>query len=177
MTKPGITDLKRFIETQSALSVTYSGHIAPTPGFGYKKTVKPLGSGAHFLERVVAGLEAWAVYPAWMTLYPALAPPEEGTCVALVAGSAPIWTVNAVRVVAVERAARRFSFTLGTLPQHALSGLERFSVWLEDDQVWFEIAAVSKPQHPLAKLGAPLLRAVQRRFAEDSVGSLRKFVG
>ena len=176
--KPSSSDLERIVQAQGVLPVTYSGDVAPAPGFRYTRTVKPLGSGVDLFEKAVAGLEAWAVYPAWLTLYPASAPLKEGTCVALVAGLAPVWTVNAVRVVAVLRTPRRLSFTLGTLPQHALSGLERFSVWLDaDDRVWYEIAAVSRPRQLLAKVGAPVLRAVQARFAKDSVGSLRRFVG
>lgn len=104
------------------------------------------------------------------------APMREGEVVALVVGVAPVWTV-AVRIVVVERAARHFSFTLGTLPQHAVTGLERFSVTLADDGgVWYVLEAVSRPQHPLVKLGAPALRLVQARFAVDSVRSLRRFI-
>ena len=176
--KPSLKDLERVVHVQRDLPVTYSGDVAPAPGFHYTRTVKPLGSGVDLFEKAVAGLGAWAVYPAWMTLYPASAPLTEGTCVALVTGLGPVWTVNAVRVVAVLRTPRRLSFTLGTLPQHALSGLERFSVWLDaDDRVWYEIAAVSRPQKLLAKVGAPVLRLVQARFAKDSVASLREFVG
>ena len=174
--KPSRSDLKRVVQAQRGLPVTYSGDVEPTPGFRYTKTVKPLGSGVDLFEGAVAGLEAWAVYPAWMTLYPASAPLKEGTCVALATGVGPVWTVNTVRVVAVLRTPRRLSFTLGTLPQHALSGLERFSVSLENSQVWYEIAALSKPRHPLAELGAPGVRLVQARFAKDSVASLREFV-
>ncbi len=176
--KPESASLKHFVHTQRALPVTYSGSLAPTPGLRYTKTLEPLGSGQEVFEQAAAGLAAWAVYPAWLTLYPHHAPVREGEMVALVAGVAPVWTVSAVRIVAAQRTARRFSFTLGTLPQHAVTGLERFSVWLDaDDRVWFEIAAVSRPRQLLAKVGAPVLRAVQARFAVDSVRSLRRFVG
>jgi len=141
------------------------------------RTLEPLGSGPGVFARAVAGLEAWAVYPAWLTLYPHPAPPAEGTCAALLTGFGPVWTVSAVRVVAARRTPQRFSFTLGTLPQHALTGLERFSVYRDDaETVWYEIMAVSRPRHPLARVGAPALRRVQRRFARDSVRSLRRFV-
>ena len=110
-------------------------------------------------------------------MYPNRAPLCEGEVIALVAGVAPVWTVSAVRIVAVERAAQHFSFTLVTLPQHAVTGIERFSVvWADDDSVWYDLEAVSTPQHPLVRLGAPVLWRIQTRFAVDSVRSLRRFI-
>jgi uncharacterized protein (UPF0548 family) len=173
--KPGETELKRFVQVQRTQPVTYRGALAARAGFTFGRTLEPLGDGPEVFARAVAGLQAWAVYPAWLTLYPSPASVRDGVVVALVTGASPIWTVSAVRVVAVERAPQRFSFTLGTLPQHAVSGLERFSVFQDEfDTVWYEITAVSKPRGPLVKLGVPVLRLVQRRFARDSVRSLRR---
>lgn len=175
--KPDKAGLERFVQAQSALPVTYHGGLEAEPGFTRKRTLEPLGSSAQVFERAVTGLKGWAVYPTWLTLYPHPAPLIEGTCVALVTGFAPVWTVSTVRVVTVAETTQRFSFTLQTLPQHAVTGLERFSVYLDDTEtVWYEILAVSKPQHPLVKLGAPVLRVVQKRFARDSVRSLKRFL-
>lgn len=175
--KPGQAASERLLRAQSALPVTYRDGLEAAPGFTLMRTLAPLGSGPGVFGRAVAGLKSWAVYPAWMALYPNPANVREGQVVALVTGVPPVWTVSAVRVVAVERTTQRFSFTLGTLPQHALTGLERFSV-LRDDAgtVWYEITAVSRPRHPLAKWGTLGVRLVQRRFARDSVRSLRRFV-
>ena len=41
-----------------------------------------------------------------------------------------------------------------------------------DDSVWFEVFAFARPAHPLAKVGRPLGRPVQRRFAADSLLSM-----
>lgn len=175
--RPTTGSLAAFVAQQRTLPVTYRGALAPRAGFSFKRTLRFLGDGPEVFARAVSGLEAWAVYPAWLTLYPNPASVRGGEVVALVAGVSPVWTVSAVRVVAVERAARRFSFTLATLPQHAVTGLERFSVFQDAaGTVWYEILAVSKPRHPLVKLGAPALRLVQRRFARDSVRSLRRFL-
>ena len=175
--RPTPGSLAAFTEQQRTLPVTCRGALEARAGFSFKRTLGFLGDGPEVFAQAVSGLEAWAVYPAWMNLYPNPANVREGQVVALVTGVPPIWAVSAVRIVAVERGARRFSFTLGTLPQHALTGLERFSVYRDDaETVWYEITAVSKPRHPLAKLGVPALRLVQRRFARDSVRSLRRFV-
>lgn len=175
--KPDETELKRFVQTQRARLITHRGTLEARPGLTFRRTLEPLGDGPEVFARAVAGLQAWVVYPAWLTLYPNLISVRDGVVVALVAGISLIWTVSAVRVVAVKSTARRFSFTLATLPQHAVSGLERFSVFQDETEaVWYEILAVSKPRHLLVKLGAPVLRLVQRRFVQGSVRSLRRFV-
>lgn len=174
--KPDASDLERVIQAQRDLPVTYGGSLMPTPGFRYQRTLEPLGYGPHVWERAVSGLEAWAVYPPWITLQPNRTPVREGGCAALLTGLAPVWVVSVVRVVEVGQTPIWFGFTLGTLPQHALSGLERFSVSLgADERVWYEIMAVSRPRHPLVKLGALPLRFIQARFARDSARSLQSF--
>ncbi len=173
--KPGSGDLEPFVKSQSTQTVTYDGPLEPTSGFSFTQKRWPVGDGPEVFAKAVLGLEAWAVYPSWMTLYPTHAPLHKGTVVALVAGI-PVWTLSAVRIIDVENTPQQFSFTLGTLPQHAVSGCERFSVFLdEQEKVWYELTALSKPQHPLVKLVTPVLRLVQARFAEDSVRSLKHF--
>ncbi|MFK7768005.1 MAG: DUF1990 family protein, partial [Mariniblastus sp.] len=76
-----------------------------------------------------------------------------------------------------------FSLGLGTLPCHAASGEERFSVsWnRETDEVDFMIGSFSRPQTWLTKMFVWYLRREQNRFATDSanriaeeIASLRK---
>jgi hypothetical protein len=67
----------------------------------------------------------------------------------------------------------------GTLPGHAESGEERFTVeWREaDGAVWYDILAFSRPRQLLARLGYPFARRLQRRFARDSAAAMRRPVG
>jgi uncharacterized protein (UPF0548 family) len=53
---------------------------------------------------------------------------------------------------------------------HVERGEERFAVEhrRDDGSVWYDLLAYSVPHHPLAKLGYPISRAAQRRFAKDS---------
>ena len=169
--------LEQFVEAQREQTVTYDGLVVPTPGFRFTRTLKPLGDGQDVFNRAVSGLEAWAVYPSWLTLYPAQQPLKGGTDVALITGLGLLKTVSAVRVVSLERDNAHAAFTLGTLPQHAVSGGERFCVYRDEQgRVWYELTAVSKPQQPLVKLGAPVLRLVQAQFARDSLRSLQRFI-
>jgi uncharacterized protein (UPF0548 family) len=101
--------------------------------------------------------------------------------VAVVARVLGVWWVNACRVVyAVDEAGPvcRFGFAYGTLPGHAESGEERFQVeWdRSDDAVYYDILAFSRPRHLLARLGYPLTRRTQRRFARDSAAAMLRAV-
>jgi len=64
----------------------------------------------------------------------------------------------------------RFGFAYGTLAEHAESGEERFTVeWnRDDDSVWYDILAFSRPRQMLARVGYPVSRSLQRKFAKDS---------
>jgi len=70
---------------------------------------------------------------------------------------------------------KRFGFAYGTLPDHAETGEERFTIeWHpNDDSVWYDILAFSRPNKLAAKLGYPITRVFQRRFARDSNERLR----
>ena len=70
-----------------------------------------------------------------------------------------------VYLVEEGRPVRRFGFAYGTLPDHVETGEERFTVeWHEnDDSVWYDMLAFSRPQHPLIKLSSPLARMLQKR--------------
>ncbi len=169
--------LEKFVAVQCTQTVTYDGPVVPTPGFRFTRTLAALGDGSEVFERAVAGLEAWAVYPAWLTLCPAQPPLKAGTNVVLITGLGSLKTVSTVRVVSTERDNAHAAFTLGTLPQHAVSGGERFCVYQDEQgRVWFELTAVSQPRQALVKLGTPVLRLVQTQFARDSVRSLRRFI-
>ena len=86
--------------------------------------------------------------------------------------------LNACRIVYVRDEPRRFSFAYGTLPDHIESGEERFTLeWQEDDSVWYDILAFSRPNHFLARLGYPIVRRLQRRFARDSATAMKRAAG
>ena len=81
-------------------------------------------------------------------------------------------------VVDEEGPVRRYGFAYGTLPGHAESGEEQFTVeWHErDDSVRYDILAFSRPQQLLPRLGYPFTRRVQTRFARDSAAEMQRAV-
>jgi uncharacterized protein (UPF0548 family) len=96
-----------------------------------------------------------------------------GTDVAVCVHHFGFYSLNACRIVYVvdeEGPIKRFGFAYGTLAEHAESGEERFTIeWNRaDDSVWYDISAFSRPSQTLARLGYPLSRLLQRKFADGS---------
>ena len=98
----------------------------------------------------------------------------------MLASALGLWVLNACRVVYVveeEEPVRRFAFAYGTLPEHAESGEERFQVeLLEDDSVWYDILAFSRPNQLLARLAYPYVRRKQKQFARESMLAMKATV-
>lgn len=64
------------------------------------------------------------------------------------------------------------------MADHAERGEERFTVeWrMKDDVVSYELFSFSRPAAPLAVLGFPFSRALQKRFARESLRAMRAAV-
>ena len=181
--QPSEHAMRAFLADQSAEPFSYSDigmsqEDSVPSQYAVDRYRVQVGRGKEVFERAVEGVRTWKVYPsAWMTLYPPNVPVREGVSVGILAHLPFIWVKSAVRVVYVVEEKRRYCFALGTLPKHVESGEERFLVeWLSDDSVWYEVFAVSKPQHPLARLGHPFARLVQKRFGRDSKEAVKQFV-
>jgi uncharacterized protein (UPF0548 family) len=115
----------------------------------------------------------------WGVLIPADAPIEVNVTVCVRVRHFDFWSLNACRIVDVideDGPVKRYGFAYGTLAEHAERGEERFTIeWnREDDSVCYDILAYSQPRHRLARLGYPLARMMQRRFARDSKQAMRR---
>ena len=184
--KPSAERLRDFLAAQSKLDFTYQavGATAAVPPAGYvvDRTRLKLGEGAGAFAAAKAALERWEHFRlGWVETWPPHTPIQAGQVVAVIARLFGLWWLNACRIVYVvdeEGPVQRFGFAYGTLPQHAESGEERFTVeWHEaDDAVWYDILAFSRPQQLLARLGYPLARRLQKRFARDSAAAMRRGV-
>ena len=100
---------------------------------------------------------------------------------AVIARLLGLWSINACRIVYVideEGPVKRFSLAYGTLGKHAERGEERFTVeWnRENDTVWYDILAFSRAEQMLARMGYPLSRLLQKRFAQGSKAAMIKAV-
>jgi uncharacterized protein (UPF0548 family) len=184
--RPGWVDDEAVAEAlaaSAAASVTYEGTGATLagdglPGYRTDRYEVVLGRGAAVLERAGDGLRAWAAHRgAGVRVEPPDAPLTEGTTVVLVTRLGPASVLAACRVVAVVDEPDRFGFAYGTLPLHPESGEEAFLVERgPGDEVRFRVVAASRPASPLARLGAPVARLVQRRVTRGYLEGLRRAV-
>ena len=182
--QPSSTQIESFIESQKDRAFSYPavGATKGTPPAGYRvdhNRVR-LGEGAAIFGEACDNLRAWKHFDlGWVQLRPAHAPVAVGSTVALVVRHFRFWSLNACRIVYMideePGDMKRFGFAYGTLPDHAETGEERFTIeWHpNDDSVWYDILAFSRPNKLAAKLGYPITRVFQRRFARDSNERLR----
>jgi uncharacterized protein (UPF0548 family) len=178
--RPDAAHVRRYLDAQRPLPVTYDavgathdGGEAP-PGFVLDHNRQRLGRGEAAFARAREAVRRWRMFPApWTAIEPPDAPIAEGEVVAVHIRALGLWWLNAARIVYVIDEPRRFGFAYGTLPGHAECGEERFLVeWLEDDEVWYDLRAFSRPRYWAARLVRPLARALQRRFARESKAAM-----
>lgn len=142
-----------------------------------------LGTGRTLFERARTALLAWRHFEIpWLELHGGARAVHEGQVVATSTRVFGAWFVNPCRVVDCEDGdggSDRAAFAYGTLSGHVEAGEERFSLHhdRESDTVRFEILAFSRPAVMLTRLGYPLARRVQRRFAGAAAEALARACG
>lgn len=180
--KPSAERLKEFLASQSKRDFTYPavGATAANPPSGYivDHTRIKLGEGGKVFAAARTALERWEQFRlGWVEAWPPATPIQSGQVVAVIARLCGLWSLNACRIVYVVKEEKRFGFAYGTLPEHAETGEERFTVdWQEDDAVCYDILAFSRPRQLLARLGYPLARRLQKRFARDSAAAMQRAI-
>ena len=137
-----------------------------------------LGTGRLAWNSAVEALHEWLVMPRKMVTIHGAGRIEAGQIVGILFRSPGIWSFNPCRIIKVIDSSNadsiQYGFTYGTLPGHVEAGEEQFRLdWDQrSDQVWYEIKAVSRPNHPLAWLAYPYVRHQQQRFREQSAASM-----
>ncbi len=178
LTAPSEDEIRRFISKQSDSGYSYpdvgaSATTVPT-GYNVDHNRVQLGRGEGTWQRAAEAIRAWRMFSMpWVSLHWPSAPIQVGTDVAVSIRHFGFYSLNACRIVYVvdeEGPIERFGFAYGTLGEHAESGEERFTVeWnRDDDMVSYDILAFSRPRQMLARLGYPLSRSLQRKFAKGS---------
>ena len=183
--KPSKEAIDRWLAVQEHRDLNYPEICATREslpgGYNIDRNSIKLGDGRVTYERAVdaiRGLRMWDF--AWVQLCWPTTPIESGSVLATLTWQWGVWYLNACRIVYLideETSSRRFGFAYGTIEGHVEHGEERFTVeWREDDSVWYEIVAFSRPAHWLMILGYPLLRRLQKRFAADSLQAIVRAV-
>ena len=184
LSHPARETVSRFLDGQRDQPFTYPGpgltrNGEAPPGFVVDHRRREIGKGRDAFEAACAAVRRWETFRlGWVEICWPDAPVVPGTTVGVLARFGGVWWLNACRIVYVLDEERRFGFAYGTLPGHAESGEERFSIeWNEDDSVWYDIHAFSRPAHWLVRLGYPLARRLQKRFGVDSLAAMERAIG
>ena len=178
--RPSPEAIDRFVRDSQELPLSY-GPIGivnrETPCRDLDEALVTIGRGRTDFDRARAALLAWKQFDiGWVETFPRNAPVDVGTVVAVLIQHLGFWSLNGCRVLYNVGGDGRFGFAYGTLTNHAESGEELFDVFLdpESDDVRYGIRATSKPQVALARIGRPIVRALQARFRRDSVAAMKR---
>ena len=134
---------------------------------GYERDLHQIeiGFGTETFARARAAIRNWEMFKrSWLKIHNPDSKLEVGTTLILGVKHLGFYSLIANRIVYVIDKPRAFGFGYGTLTGQAVQGEERFLLErLEDDRVVFSLFAFSKPRHPLAVLGKPIVRWLQQQ--------------
>lgn len=182
--KPTKTQLQKLATAYQSKPFTYEevGQTQSQPPLGYQVDHNriQLGASRETFHQAKHAFQSWNMLrlqwlePCWPEHSL-----EENALVGTLVRLFGVWVLNPCRVVYVIEetgSVEKFGFAYGTLAGHAETGEERFTIeWHhEDDSVWYDIFAFSKPGQVLTRLGYPLTRILQKRFAKDSMRAMKR---
>lgn len=176
--EPETAAIRDFLTDRSAAEFSYPevGATATGRPAGYNvdRSRIQLGTGADAFDRAKRALRNWRQFSLlWVKLCWPFKKIQPGVLVGVLAQHFGFWSLNAARIVYVIDEPRRFGFGYGTVGDHVERGEERFLIeWRDDDTVWYEIMAFSRPAHWIVWLGYPLSRSLQARFRRDSLRAM-----
>lgn len=113
--------------------------------------------------RVKDAIASFAHYPAWTRVS------GTGDRRVVVIRALGVWSVHAFEISEIMDEPDRFALTIATLGAHAEAGDECFAVERTQTGVRVSIVSHSRPAHALARLGAPLVSLLQRRFVREAL--------
>ena len=181
--KPEMKTVSRFIENQRDAFLSYTEinktrQNLPVKNFNNDFQKVAVGKGKTDFELAKSALKNWAHFPNhWAEIKPEQASTVPGTNLCLCIRLFGMWWLNACRIVYQTDEVQKFGFAYGTLPAHIESGEELFQVEIDDnDVVWYEIRAFSKPRHWLVRFAKPVVRLLQEKFRRDSADAVRRFI-
>ena len=180
--RPSQLAIDRFLRDSHDLPLSY-GPIGIVRGDTARRdldeAIVAIGRGTADFERARTALIAWKQFDiGWVELFPRHAPVAVGTVVAVLIRHLGFWSLNGCRVLyhvgSLDGA--RFGFAYGTLTNHAEAGEELFEVFVdpETDEVMYRIRAASWPRATLARVGQPIVRALQARFRRQSAAAMTR---
>lgn len=184
--RPSDAQVDKFLAAAAKSRFSYSevgatlSEIPPRYNVDHNRVL--LGKGEALFHRAALALRDWKMFDlGWVRVYPSAPAIRTDENVAVIARWGGLYFVNACRIVDTIHEhvpMQRFGFIYGTLEDHAESGEERFTVEWDHhkDEIWYDILAFSRPHQLLARVGYPLARRLQKRFAADSMRVMARAV-
>jgi uncharacterized protein (UPF0548 family) len=187
LTRPSKNDTDKLLasahdappSSQHLLTLT-DGLIRTLPsGIAHDRSRSEIGRGQHAFMVAREAFQRWEQFNlGWVqiaNLFPSITP---GELVAVEAYTAYLWSINISRIVEVVDSPTRFGFMYTTTALHVEEGQERFVIEFDtnSESVIYLIEAISRPRNILARVGYPISRAMQHRFARDSHAQMRRCV-
>jgi uncharacterized protein (UPF0548 family) len=143
-------------------------------GYRLDRYVRQLNSDETVFERAVEALRGWKAHVgAGVEIVPNDVRVTVGATVLLLIKTIGFWATAPCRVVYVVDEPNRFSFAYGTLPGHPERG--EVAMIVERNEIGgvvFRIVSFSSTVDPLARLGSPVTRLIQRRVTNRYVQAL-----
>ena len=188
LTKPSDERIQRLIDSWRKSPFNYpevGQSLGPTPaGYASNHARIRLGYGESTFNKAVEALRSWKMFDlGWVSVCRPDAGIEVGTTIAVLARHFGFWSLHPARIIFLidddDGQMRKSGFAYGALEGHGEQGEETFIIeWRHaDDGVWYDLRSFSKPGRLLAKLGYPLTRMLQRRFARESTQTMFRTVG
>ena len=182
--RPAAAVLERSLAEAKAAAPTYpeiGGTRAEGLPAGYRHDhyERHLGLGDGVFDRAVTALQVWqAQVGAGMEVVPDGARVGEEDTVLLLICAGGLWATLPCRAVYVDEGADGFAFAYATLPGHPEKGEVRFAIERAGaGEVVFRIASFSRTVDPLARLGSPFTRRLQRRVTERYLDAIAAAAG
>lgn len=179
LTRPSLAEVRAHLATQVGQPFTYEAVGATRDGrepagFNHDHNRQLLGTGAATFGRACDAIRAWKMFPAPLAyIEPLPIAIREGELAGVIIRALGLWWLNVARIAYVVDEPRRFGFAYGTLPGHVEAGEERFLVeHLDDDSVWYDLRAFSRPRYWPVRIGKPAARILQRRFGRLSKAAM-----
>jgi uncharacterized protein (UPF0548 family) len=177
--KPSQDALEELLTRARAAALSYSevgatkGGSLPA-GFRHDRYEVRLGEGNDVFERSVQALRRWQPQKgAGVDVVPSDAWVDENETVILLLRAAGLWAPAPCRVVYVVDEDDQFGFAYGTLPGHPEMGEVAFTVSRNGvEEIDFRVLSFSRTVDPLARLGAPVTRWIQKRVTRGYLTAL-----
>lgn len=187
LTRPDPAALDRILAGCADAPLTYSAvgatRDATPAGYYVDRYDAELGRGEDAFAAARMAVDRFVMYPRpWTHVHRTFEKPHDGALFVAVIHHLGFWSANPCRIVytldETDAGVQRYGFALGTVRGHAETGEERFEVSRDTrtDTVTYRVVAFSRPYAPLARLGTPIARALQKRFARQSRQAMRDAV-